>query len=68
MKRFQGDTQWQRDFGNLALAIQAQKERVAACKRLHDAGDLEGAREELRLADEAQELIAMLEHALRDIQ
>ena len=66
-KRFQGDSQWQRGFRELARAIREQGEHVAACKQLHDHGALDAARDELRLADEAQERIDLLEHALRDL-
>lgn len=67
-RRFQCDQQWQRHFRELARAVQEQKEHVAACKQFHDAGALDAARDELALADEAQERIELLEHALRDIR
>jgi len=66
-KRFQFDSQWQQDFRALARAIRERGDHVAACKRLHDEGKLDEARRALALADEAQERIALLEHALRDL-
>lgn len=66
-KRFQFDPQWQRDFGSLARALEEQREHVAAGHQLRDAGALDAARHELALADEAQERIDVLEHALLDL-
>lgn len=63
--RFQFDSQWQRDFLALALAILEQKEHVAAGCQLRDAGVRDEALAELRLADEIQEQIDLLLHALR---
>jgi hypothetical protein len=66
-KRFQGDSQWQSDFRALAQAIADQREHVAAGHQLLEAGVTNEAAAELALADEAQERIELLEHALRDL-
>jgi hypothetical protein len=66
--RFQGDAQWQRDFFRLAEARMEQREHVIAGHQCHDAGALDAAREELALADELQDEIDLLEHALRDLR
>jgi hypothetical protein len=66
-KRFQFDRQWQRDFGSLAQALEDRREHVAAGHQLREAGAIDAARHELALADEAQERIDALEHALRDL-
>lgn len=66
--RFQFDPQWQRDFHALSQACAEQCEHVAAGHQLRDAGALDEARAELALADELQERIDILLHALEDLR
>lgn len=65
--RFQGDAQWQRDFGEMARAMEECREHTAAGCQLRDAGVLDEAAEELAAADEAYERVQLLEHSLRDL-
>jgi hypothetical protein len=67
LRRFQFDAQWQRDFGELAKAIEDCREHTAAGCMLRDAGVLDEARTQLELADEAMARADMLELALRDL-
>lgn len=67
MKRFQGDAQWQRDFFAMAGAIAERDEHVAAGHQLREAGAIDEARDQLALAEECQERIEVLKHALRDL-
>jgi hypothetical protein len=67
-RRFQFDAQWQRDFFAVAEALAERREHIAAGHQLLAAGVVDEAAAELALADEAQERIDVLEHALRDIQ
>jgi hypothetical protein len=67
MRRFQGDAQWQKDFGELAKAMEDCREYTAAGCQLLDAGARDEAAEQLALADEAHERMQMLEHSLRDL-
>lgn len=66
-KRFQIDSQWQQGFRELVRATREQREHVECCKQLHEAGAYDAARDELALADEAQERIELLEHQLREL-
>jgi hypothetical protein len=66
--RFQFDAQWQHDFFALAAAIAEQREHVAAGHQLLAAAVTDEAAAELVLADEAQERIDVLEHALKDFR
>ena len=54
-RRFQLDTDWQRDFGRMANALQECKEHTAAGHQLLAVGAETEAREQLKLADEAYE-------------
>ena len=66
--RFQFDAEWRRDFLALAHAVACQREHIAAGLQLRDAGALDEAARELALADEQQEHIEILKHALRDLR
>ena len=66
-RRFQGDAQWQRDFFRLIQARVEQHEHVIAGHQLLEHGVPDEAREQLDCADELQEEIDLLEHALRDL-
>lgn len=68
LRRFQLDAQWQRDLVRLAGAMADCREHVAAGHQLLAAGVLNEANAELRLAEEAQERITLLEHALKDLR
>jgi phage terminase Nu1 subunit (DNA packaging protein) len=63
-RRYQGDSQWQADFGAMAEALARLAAHVAAGHQLRDAGALEEAAEELRLADEDHELAELYAHSL----
>jgi phage terminase Nu1 subunit (DNA packaging protein) len=63
-RRFQGDSQWQRDFGAMAKALARLKEHVIAGHQLQDAGAHEEAAEELQLADAEQELAELYRESL----
>ena len=67
-RRFQCDPQWQRNFLALAEARAEQCEHVAAGCQLRDAGVYDESRAELALADELQERIEILLHALNDLR
>jgi hypothetical protein len=67
VRRFQLDSQWQRDFAELSRALAECREHTAAGCMLRDAGVMDEAQAELALADEAKERMELLEHALRDL-
>lgn len=66
-RRFQGDTQWQKDFASLCKVSSRRDAYVHEGHRLLAAGDRVGARRQLDAADEDTERMGLLEHALRDI-
>jgi hypothetical protein len=65
--RFQGDTQWQADFGRLLRVSQEQAEHIAAGRQCLREGAVAAARDELECAGEDQEIIDCLEQALKDM-
>lgn len=64
-QRFQGDEQWQRDFARLCQLDEECREHAIAGHQLLEHGAVDAARHELALADEDQEVIECLIHALR---
>jgi hypothetical protein len=67
-RRFQGDAEWQRDFGRIAEVMARCREHTLAGRQLANAKAPDEARAELQLAEEENELAELMAESLSSIR